>query len=91
MDLHPKNSCAFVGWMALEPRKGGQQDNDPKFLLVLVGFDDLVAETLGNPIFLGDEELIFNIDVFFGIADEVDIGIHHRMLGLGLFQSYCPH
>lgn len=91
MNLHPKNSCTFIGWVALESRKSGQENNDSKFLLVLVGLYDLVAEALGDPIFLGDEKLIFDIDVFLGVADEVDIGIHHRMLGLGLFQSDCPH
>lgn len=91
MNLHPKNSCTFVGWMALEPRKSGQEYYDSKFLLVFVCLDDFVAKTLGNPIFFGYEELIFNIDVFLGIADEIDIGIHHRMLSLLLFQPYCPH
>ena len=91
MNLHSKNSCAFIGWMAFETRKSRQENNDPKLLLILVSLDDLVTKTLSDPIFLRDEELIFNIDVFLRIADEVNVGIHHRMFGLLFFKSYSPH
>lgn len=47
-----------------------------------MGLDDLVAKTLSDPIFFRYEELIFDIDVFLCIANKVDVGVHHRMLGL---------
>ena len=64
--------------MALEAWKGGQQDDDSKLFLLLVGHDDLVDDALGDPVFLRYEELVLDVYKLPGVVDEIVVGAEYR-------------
>ena len=63
--------------MTLEAGKGGQEDDDSKLFVLLVGLDDLVDDALGDPVFLRYEELVLDVNKLPGVVDEIVVSVKY--------------
>lgn len=61
--------------MAVKARQSWYHDNYSKLLIVKVSFNDSIDNGFSDAIPFWNEELILNVDVFFGVADQKEIGV----------------